>query len=139
MPVTAKGFARIGSFSLKDVYYDPKANIAAGVRYLRFQYDMFENERDPDRIWFALASYNAGLGRILDAQRVARYLGLPPDSWDSIKVALRKLTPRHTDMHMKIWGKPKPKHGFFYGYRETIDYVENIKRYYQKYTELAAL
>jgi len=138
MPVTASGFARMKNYSLRDVYHDPRANIATGITYLRFLYDIFEDEKDPDRLWFALASYNCGLGHVLDAQEMARYLGLPTDRWDSIKVTLGKLTRRYSDLHMKVWGKPRPKHGFFYGYGETISYVENIKSYYRKYVELTS-
>jgi len=132
MPYTAQ------SLGLEDIH-DPRANIAAGVRYLRKQYDIFKEEKEPDRIWFALASYHAGFGRILDAQKIAEHLGLRPDKWVSIKVALPKLTPRYKSIHQAIWRGPRPQYGFYYGAGKTIAYVENIERTYAAYREPSRL
>ena len=129
MPYTAR------SLGVEDVH-DPRANIAAGIRYLRKQYDIFKKEKGPDRIWFALASYHAGFGRILDAQRIAGHLGLRPDKWVSIKATLPKLTPEYKSTHRAIWRVPRPKYGFYYGAWKTIAYVENIKRTYAEYRKL---
>ena len=132
MPYTAR------SLGVKDLH-DPRANIAAGVRYLRKQYDIFKKEKGADRLWFALASYHAGFGRVVDAQDIAEHLVLRPDKWGSIKVALPKLTRKHKSMHRAIWGVPRPKYGFYYGAGKTIAYVENIKRTYTEYRKLKSL
>lgn len=129
MPRTAR------SLGLEDIH-DPRANIAAGIRYLRKQYDIFKEEKGEERIWFALASYHAGFGHILDAQKIAGHLGLRPDKWVSIKVTLPKLTLKYKSMHQAIWSVPRPKYGFFYGARKTISYVENIKRTYAEYKKV---
>lgn len=53
-------------YGLKDPY-DPRDNISAGVRYLRFLLDRFENDLE-----LALAAYNAG------ENAVTNYKGVPP-------------------------------------------------------------
>ena len=68
MPATAK---ELGVQNL----YQPEQNIAGGVRYLRQQYDRFPNSPDAPRLRLALASYNAEIGRVFDAQKTARYVG----------------------------------------------------------------
>jgi hypothetical protein len=59
MPATAQRFGVTDSF-------DPKQNIEAGVRYLRFLQDTFQDDR------LAIAAYNAG------EKAVAKYRDVPP-------------------------------------------------------------
>ncbi len=59
MPSTAQRFGVTDSF-------DPKQNIEAGVRYLKFLQDTFQDDR------LAIAAYNAG------EKAVARYKDVPP-------------------------------------------------------------
>jgi soluble lytic murein transglycosylase-like protein len=59
MPATAQRFGVTDSF-------DPKQNIEAGVRYLRFLQDTFQDDR------LAIAAYNAG------EKAVAKYRNVPP-------------------------------------------------------------
>src|SRR5579863_996821 len=59
MPGTAQRFGVTNSF-------DPKQNIEAGVRYLKFLQDTFQDDR------LAIAAYNAG------EKAVARYKDVPP-------------------------------------------------------------
>jgi hypothetical protein len=59
MPATAQRFGVTDSF-------DPKQNIEAGVRYLKFLEDTFQDDR------LAIAAYNAGEGA------VAKYKDVPP-------------------------------------------------------------
>lgn len=52
--------------------YDPHENIRLGVKYLADRYSEWSWPRpEIDRIALALASYNAGMGHILKAQRMA--------------------------------------------------------------------
>ena len=70
MPATGKqlGFSRLKN---------PKTNIHAGTKYMNWLFDKFDTELPVvDRMWFTLASYNAGLGHVLDARRLAGQLGL---------------------------------------------------------------
>jgi len=59
MPATAQRFGVTDSF-------DPKQNIEAGVRYLKFLQDAFQDDR------LAIAAYNAG------EKAVAKYKDVPP-------------------------------------------------------------
>lgn len=59
MPATARRFGVANSF-------DPAANLEAGVKYLKYLQDLFQDER------LALAAYNAGEGA------VQRHKGVPP-------------------------------------------------------------
>jgi membrane-bound lytic murein transglycosylase F len=75
MPRTARGFGF-------DSLHVPAVNIHAGTRYLQHVYDQLDDVPDPEeRFWFALASYNAGLGHIRDAQQLAEERGLDPHRW----------------------------------------------------------
>jgi soluble lytic murein transglycosylase-like protein len=77
MPATA---ARFGV--KQEELYEPKRNLEAGVRYLRFLLDRFGN--DPVRVF---AAYNAG------ENAVDRYDGVPPyrETRDYVKKVMRHL------------------------------------------------
>lgn len=77
MPNTAK---RLG---IKN-YKDPAQNIKGGILMLNWLNKRFV-ESIPDsvqRTRFVLASYNIGLGHVLDAQRLAEKYGKDPTIWD---------------------------------------------------------
>lgn len=75
MPTTARGFGF-------DSITVPEVNVHAGTRYLRHVYRLLEEIPDStERLWFALASYNAGYGHIQDARRLAEQEGLNPNLW----------------------------------------------------------
>ena len=76
----------------------PRWNIAAGIYYDRLLYTKFPKAPEQDRLYFALASYNAGYGRVLNASR--------------------KLKP-----NAPLWPQVKPHLP-----RETRGYVERIRR-----------
>jgi membrane-bound lytic murein transglycosylase F len=62
--------------------HDPDAGHRAGVTYLRRLYDRFEGRvAERERIWFALAAYNAGYGHVRDGRRLAKQMGHDPDLW----------------------------------------------------------
>jgi membrane-bound lytic murein transglycosylase F len=62
---------------------DPEASIAGGAKYMRWLIDRTDPKLPlATRIRFALASYNAGRGHLLDARRLAGKLGLDPDRWE---------------------------------------------------------
>jgi hypothetical protein len=60
---------------------DPEVSVLAGIRYMDWLRDRFP-ERLPvdERMWFSLASYNAGLGHVRDARRLADDVVAP--LWD---------------------------------------------------------
>ncbi len=71
----------------------PRWNIAAGIYYDRLLYIKFPTSPEQDRLYLALASYNAGYGRILNASRK-----LKTDSplWHEVKPYM----PRETQAYV---------------------------------------
>ncbi|MBY6211153.1 transporter substrate-binding domain-containing protein [Microbulbifer agarilyticus] len=111
--------------------FDPERGIDAGVKYLNWVRDRFEeNLPATERLWFTLASYNAGFGHVRDARRLAAKLGLDPNKWfDNVEVAIRKLSePRYFE---------KARYGFVHG-DEPIAYVRKISHLYQSYTQITS-
>ena len=120
MPATARQVGIDGDLT------EPETNIRAGVRYLDWLRDRFEEDLAvQDRMWFTLAAFNAGIGHVRDARRLARRLGLDPDRWfDHVEQAMLKLS------------QPKYYQRARYGYvrgREPVHYVRAIRERYQAY------
>jgi membrane-bound lytic murein transglycosylase F len=77
MPGTAQGLGL-------DVGDGVDAHVAAAVRYVN-KLDTLWMRAVPDpsqRLRFVLASYNAGPGHVIDAQRLAEQVGLDPRRWE---------------------------------------------------------
>lgn len=104
---------------------DPDGGIRAGVRYLEHQYGLFEDIADPERIWFALASYNAGHGHVQDARRLARQLGRDPNVWfDEVERVMPLLA--RTEYYERA------PHGYC-RCREPVRYVSAVRERYEAY------
>jgi membrane-bound lytic murein transglycosylase F len=105
---------------------DPESNIYAATQYLSNQYDLFDDaETDQDRMWFALASYNAGYGHVEDARRLAIRLGRDPDVWFGQVERVMPLLAR-AEYHAKTR----------YGYcrcQVPVNYVRRIREKYRAY------
>lgn len=114
---------------LEDLH-QPEIGLHAGVKYLHWLMRRFEPELPvADRTWFALASYNAGIGHVLDARRLARKLSLDPNQWFSnVEKAMLLLSN-------KDYAK-NARHGYVRGY-EPVNYVREIRDRYQAYLLLA--
>jgi len=101
---------------------DAEQSIRGGAKYFK---QMIERMPDripsPDRLWFALASYNIGLGHLNDARKITRAQGGDPDRWVEVK-------PRLPLLKQKKYYK-QTKYGYARG-DESVNYVENIRRYY---------
>lgn len=71
----------------------PEQQINGGMRYLAAVSKRWSGVADDlTRMKFALASYNAGLCHIEDAQRLARAAGLNPNLWDgNVELMVKKL------------------------------------------------
>lgn len=101
---------------------DPAQSILGGARYFRRVHDLLPAEiQEPDRTWMALASYNIGLGHVLDVRKWVKSAGGNPNAWNEVRDMLPK-------KHQAAWFR-KSKHGFARG-NEAVTYVENIRRYY---------
>jgi membrane-bound lytic murein transglycosylase F len=101
---------------------DPEQSIVGGARYFQQRLQVIpEQIPEPDRTWFALASYNVGLGHLEDARTLTKKQGGNPDKWMDVKQRLPLLTEEK-------WHQ-KTKHGFARGH-EPVEFVENIRSYY---------
>jgi membrane-bound lytic murein transglycosylase F len=71
----------------------PEVQIKGGMRYLHTMSKRWSSIADEQtRLQFTLASYNAGMSHIEDAQRLARAAGLDPHKWDgNVALMVNKL------------------------------------------------
>ena len=87
---------------------DPEWNIAAGIMHDRSLWRRWERDSvDIDRREFMFASYNAGEGTIMKAQRACVERSLDRRSWSSIETVAPQVRP--------------------WRYRETLGYVRKIR------------
>ncbi len=74
--------------------HNPESSIDGGIRYLNYLRTKFE-ESVPleDRVWFTIASYNAGYGRVKHARELAAKMGLDKEKWfDNVEIAMSALS-----------------------------------------------
>ena len=115
------------SFGVNDLF-DPEENMRAGTAYLKRLQGMWEGIPDTlDRMKFILASYNAGPGHVMDAQRIAEKLGKDPKIWDEnvAEGILLKSRPEYFNDDLV-------KYGYCRG-REPYEYVQEIFGRYEEY------
>lgn len=123
MPNTAKALG-VTPHELKD----PDTGIRTGVECLRKFRQGFSKITDPqEKIKFTLASYNAGIGHVYDAQRLAQKYGKDPKVWeDNVAEYIRlKSDPEY-------YNDPVCKHGYLRG-SETFNYVREVMQRYTYY------
>lgn len=100
---------------------NPKESIFGGAKHL---YDMKQavppEVEGEDRLKFALAAYNMGMGHIIDAQKLAHQIGLNQNSWTELKKVLPLLSQKK---HHKTL-----KHGYARG-GEAVKYVDAVYDY----------
>lgn len=100
---------------------DPRQSIPAGARYVRQMMDRLpEDIPEEDRLWMALATYNVGLGHMLDARTLARRLGKDPTRWADIKEVLPLLSRRKYYSTLR--------HGYARG-GEPVAHVNRVRHY----------
>jgi membrane-bound lytic murein transglycosylase F len=101
---------------------DPEQSIRGGSRYFASLLSRIPARiGEPDRTWMALAAYNIGMGHLEDARVLTERQGGNPDLWVDVKRRLPQLRQK------KYYRTTK------YGYArgdEALQYVENIRRYY---------
>ncbi|MDF1564322.1 MAG: transporter substrate-binding domain-containing protein [Deltaproteobacteria bacterium] len=122
MPATGK---ELGFTNLKD----PEQGIHAGIKYLRQLIDRIDPKLPfRQRVRMAMAAYNAGLGHVQDARRLAARRRLDPDRWFG-----------HVEKAMLLLEKPRfhrwARHGYVRG-REPVKYVSEIQNRYDNYVKL---
>jgi membrane-bound lytic murein transglycosylase F len=119
--VGAKGLMQLMPSTFQDVQSanpafadidDPKWNIAAGIYYDRLLWKKWDDGRDNENLLnFIFGSYNAGLGTIRSAEKIASQKNLDSKQWKHIE----EIAP----------SVPKWRH------EETLNYVKRIKKYHE--------
>lgn len=112
---------------------NPEINIQAGVAYIKYLSEFWEDIPKEERLKFVLASYNAGPGHVADARRLAQKFGKNPDVWnDNVEeYILKKSDP-------KYYQDDVVRYGYCRG-QEPHDYVREITQrynYYSKFIEV---
>lgn len=122
LPRTAREFG-IGELQ------EPDNGLHAGMKYLNWLRQRFEPKLDiGERTWFALASYNAGIGHVRDARTLAARQGWDPNRWfGNVEKAMLLLAK-------KGYAK-QAKHGYVRGH-EPVNYVQQIRDRYLAYLSL---
>ena len=123
MPDTGK---QVGEKNL----FDPETSVRAGLKYLEWLHRKFEDKgiSPENMMWFTLASYNAGLGHVYDAQDLAEEKGWDRRVWfDNVENAMLLLSEK------KYY--EKARYGYARG-QEPYDYVRKIQARYRTYVAL---
>jgi membrane-bound lytic murein transglycosylase F len=99
----------------------PKQSIKGGVRHLNQMLKNVPKEIvGEDRIKFALAAYNIGMGHIYDARSLAKRMNLNQNQWSDLKKVLPLLAQKRYYKTLK--------HGYARG-NEPVRYVDSIYDY----------
>jgi soluble lytic murein transglycosylase-like protein len=116
-PVGAQGLAQIMPATFKEIAeksgikgsaFDPEVNLMSGAFYMARMRNTFKSPRpDFERHNLAMASYNAGAGNIIKAQRLAGN----PAEWQPVAEQLHLVTGKHA--------------------KETRDYVTKIRAFHR--------
>jgi membrane-bound lytic murein transglycosylase F len=101
---------------------DARQSIRAGAKYLAMLMDdLPETIKHPDRLWFALAAYNLGMGHLNGARIFAPGLRRDPDLWVDMKQVLPLMARPEYYKRLK---SGRARGG------EAVILVENIRNYY---------
>jgi membrane-bound lytic murein transglycosylase F len=101
---------------------DAEQSISGGARYFASLLRRIPARIEaPDSIWIAMAAYNVGLGHLEDARKITESKGYNPDLWIDVKKHLPLLRQKRYYQNTR--------YGFARG-DEAVNYVENIRRYY---------
>ena len=110
----------------------PQQNIRGGVEFLKWLNEQIKKrgiKDEEERIKFVLASYNVGLGHVLDARRLTEKYDGSPDKWKNVKeYILKKSNPEYYKDEV-----------VYYGYArgiETYNYVDQILTRYEHYKNI---
>ena len=102
---------------------DPKESIVGGTRHIKQMLKFVpKGVTGENRLKFALAAYNIGLGHVRDAQTLAKEIGLNENIWSDLKVVLPLLSQKKYYRDLKF--------GYARG-EEPVKYVEAIYNYKQ--------
>ena len=114
------------------VMTDPSQSIWAGVKFIHHLDTLWAKtiKDGGERIKFVLASYNVGLGHVVDARDLARKYGKDPTLWnDNVEYYLLKKSNK------EYINDPVVKFGYCRG-EEPVNYVHEILNRYSQYRQL---
>jgi len=122
----------LDKYGLDSTSVDPASQLNAGVRHLIYIQKQLPSEitDSTEQIKFLLASYNCGLGHVLDARRLAEKHDKSPNIWTSgVDSCILNLSEKEY-YHDSV---------VYYGYvrgEETYNFVEEIIARYKIYSNL---
>lgn len=122
-----------GRFGADDLM-DPTESIQAGVRYLQYLDGLWKKTvtDDEERIRFVLASYNVGLGHVVDARELTRKYGGNPLKWDDVsEYLLKKSEPEYFTDEVVTSGYCRGQ--------EPVSYVRQILNRFEQYRQSIAV
>jgi len=129
----AQGLMQVLPRTAKELGYldltQPEQSISAGIQYMDWTRARFEkNIHIEEKIYFALAAYNAGFGHVRDAQKLAKQMNLRDDKWfDNVEKAMLLLQqPKYYK---------KTRYGYCRG-SEPVNYVREIQQRYLSYVDI---
>lgn len=133
MPRTGAGLQN--QLSLEETQ-TPKNNVIAGIYYYATLVSQFRDLGE-DKYKFALAAYNAGLGRVIDAMTITAYFEKDYKTWDNVKEAYPYLSSKEDSIHALVWPETKrPPYGTLDNWKEPYNYVNSIMFYYDAYKKM---
>nr|WP_324259634.1 membrane-bound lytic murein transglycosylase MltF [Cellvibrio fontiphilus] len=102
---------------------NPQQSIYGGAKYLRLLLERLPQRIEGDeRLYFALAAYNQGLGHLEDARVLTERMGGNPSKWEDV----RKYIP----LLSKHQYYSRAKHGYMRGW-EPVKFVDNVLNYHK--------
>jgi membrane-bound lytic murein transglycosylase F len=104
--------------------FNEEQNMREGARMLKRHLSHFSYLDSLNQLRFSLASYNAGIGHVADARRLAIDLKRNPNEWEGVQDALMRLMDRSYHRHAT--------YGFVRGI-ETVNYVNTVMNRYRNY------
>lgn len=104
--------------------FDVEANMREGARILKRHLTHFAYLDSLNQLKFSLASYNAGIGHMADARRLAIDLNRNPNEWEGVQDAFLRLMERTYHRNAT--------YGFVRGV-ETVNYVNTVLNRYKNY------
>ncbi len=125
MPVTGKHFGAVD-------LYNPKQNIKAGVRFIKFLDTQWEKtiKDKNERLKFVLASYNVGLSHVLDARNLAKKYNKSPEKWEDVEYfLLQKSDPKYYRDEVAVAGYCRCEGPVLY-VKEVLNRFEEYKLHF---------
>ncbi len=114
----------------------PKNNLIAGIYYYAALVSQFREFGD-EKYKFALAAYNAGIGRVIDAMTITAYFDKDYKSWENVKEAYPFLSSKEDSIQALVWPDSKrPPNGTLDNWKEPYNYVNSIMFYYDAYKKM---